>query len=165
MWPFSYFQYGFSSSESTADLLTIKPDRIARAFKTVLGLLGLQHLIYPRLLIEFGMLVFFINLSLVEFQVRYLTLWSSSSLHGPELFLLYIDDLPDDVICNIAVCGNDTTLYSKSNQGSDLWQQLELASELESDLRDTVDWYRKWFVDFNSGKTQLVLFGRCNKTS
>ena len=37
-------------------------------------------------------------------------------------------------------------------------QQLELASELESDLRDTVDWFRKWLVDFNAGKTQLVLF-------
>ena len=35
---------------------------------------------------------------------------------------------------------------------------LELASELESDLRDTVDWGRRWLVDFNAGKTQLVLF-------
>ena len=33
-----------------------------------------------------------------------------------------------------------------------------MASELESDLRDTVDWGRKWLVDFNAGKTQLVLF-------
>ena len=49
---------------------------------TGLGLLELWHLIYPRLLTGFGMLVFFINLSLVEFQVRYLTLWSSSSLHS-----------------------------------------------------------------------------------
>ena len=45
---------------------------------------------------------------------------------------------------------------------SDLWQQLELASELESDLRDTVDWAKKWLVDFNAGKTQLVLFDRPN---
>ena len=29
---------------------------------------------------------------------------------------------------------NDTTLYSKCNQASDLWQQLELASKLESNL-------------------------------
>ena len=49
-------------------------------------------------------------------------------------------------------------LYSKCDQASDLWQQLELASELESDLRDTVDWGRKWLVDFNAGKTQLVSF-------
>ena len=33
-----------------------------------------------------------------------------------------------------------TALYSKCDQVSDLWQQLELASELESDLRDAVCW-------------------------
>ena len=51
-------------------------------------------------------------------------------------------------------------LLSKCDQASDLWQQLELASELESDLRDTADWCKKWLVDFNAGKTQLVLFDR-----
>ena len=35
-------------------------------------------------------------------------------------------------------------------------KQLELASELEFDLRDTVDWGNKWFVDFNAGKTGLI---------
>ena len=29
------------------------------------------------------------------------------------LFLLYINDLPDDVTCNIAIYADDTTLYSK----------------------------------------------------
>ena len=33
---------------------------------------------------------------------------------------------------------------------SDLWQQLELSSELESILRDTVDWSKKWLVDFST---------------
>ena len=58
------------------------------------------------------------------------------SILGPTLFLLYINDLPD-VICNIAIYAYDTTPYSKCDQASDLWLQLELASELESDLRDT----------------------------
>ena len=61
------------------------------------------------------------------------------SILGPTLFLLYINDLPDDAICNIAIYADDSTLYSKCDQASDLCQQLELASELESDLRDTVD--------------------------
>ena len=44
------------------------------------------------------------------------------SILGPTLFLLYIKDLPDDVICNIAICSDDTTHYSNYDQ--------ELTSEL-----------------------------------
>ena len=49
-------------------------------------------------------------------------------------------------------------LLSKFDHVSDLWQQQQLASELQSHLQDTVDWARKWLADFNAGKTQLVLF-------
>ena len=84
------------------------------------------------------------------------------SIVGPTIFVLYINDLPGDVTCNIAIYADDTTFYSKYDQVSDLWQQLELASELESDLRDTMDWSRKWLVEFNAGKTQLVLFDWSN---
>ena len=37
-------------------------------------------------------------------------------------------------------------------------QLIDLASELESDLRETVDWSKKWFVHFIAGKTQLISF-------
>ena len=65
------------------------------------------------------------------------------SILGPTLYLLYINDLPDNVICNIAISADDTTPYSKCDWVSDLWQQLELASELKYDLQDTVDWDKK----------------------
>ena len=83
--------------------------------------------------------VFFTYLRLMEFQVRYLALFfflsnrqlrvvlngkslqeypvnagvPEGSILGPTLFLLYINDLPDDVICDIAIYADDTTFYSK----------------------------------------------------
>ena len=78
----------------------------------------------------------------MEFQVRYLAYISSSrnnrwlrvvldgkssqeypanagvpqgSILGPTLFLLHINDLPDDAFCNIAIYADDTSLYSKYN--------------------------------------------------
>ena len=85
------------------------------------------------------------------------------SILGPTLFLLYINDL-SDVICNTAIYADDTTNYSKCDLASDLWQHLELASELESDLRGTVHWGRIQLVDFNAGKTELVSFNQSNNT-
>ena len=51
------------------------------------------------------------------------------SIVGPTHFLLYINVFLDDFICHIAIYAHDTTLYFKSDQESDLWQQLELAFE------------------------------------
>ena len=46
------------------------------------------------------------------------------SILGPKLLLLYIDGLPDD-----------TTLYSKRHQASDLWQQLDWLLNLSLSTR------------------------------
>ena len=54
---------------------------------------------------------------------------------GAYTFPTIINDFPDDVICNIAINADDTTHYSKCDQVSDLRQQLELVSELESGLK------------------------------
>ena len=66
----------------------------------------------------------------------------------------------------MTIYADDINLYSKCDQASDLWQQLELlaSDELQSDLLDTVDWGKKWLVDFNVGKTQLVSFDQSNST-
>ena len=181
---FSDFQYGFRSSRSTADLLTVVSDRIARAFNrsgatraVALDIskafdrvwhAGLLHKLKSYGIS--GQIFGFISSFLSNRRLRVVLDGKSSqeypvnagvpqgSILGLTLFLLYINDLPDDVICNIAIYADDTTLYSN------LWQQLELASELESDLRDTVDWRKKWLVDFNAGKTQLVSFDRSKNT-
>ena len=178
MWPFSDFQHGFRSSRSTADLLAVVSERIARAFNRS-GATRAVALDIPKafdrvwhagLLHKFksygisGQIFGLISSFLSNRRLRVVQDGKASkeypvkagvpqgSILGPTPFLLYINDLPDDVICGIAIYADDTTLYSKCDQVSDLWQQLELASELEFDLRDTVEWGRKWFVDFIVGK-------------
>ena len=43
------------------------------------------------------------------------------SIFSSEHFLLYRDDLPNDVICNIIIYSVDTSLYSKCDSASDFW--------------------------------------------
>ena len=105
--------------------------------------LELCHLIYPRMWCD--MLVFFTNSNLMEFRLFGIILsilnnrliqlvLDGNSLqeflvnatvpqcsnYGPTLFLLYINDLLDDVMCDSAIYADDTTHYSKCGQASDL---------------------------------------------
>ena len=61
------------------------------------------------------------------------------SILGPTLFLIFINDLADDVICNIAIMLMVLPSTLNVIRHLILSQQLELGSELESDLEDTVD--------------------------
>ena len=127
MWPFFYFQYGFRSSRSTPDLLTVVSDRIARAFnrsgatQTVAlditkafdrvwhaGLLhkrksyGISGQIFDLIssfLCNRRLRVVLNGKSSQEYPVN--TGVPQGSILGPTLFLLYINDLPDDVICSV----------------------------------------------------------------
>ena len=163
---FSDFQYGFRSSQSTAHLLTIVSDRIVKAFNrsgasqaAAIDISNAFNRVWHAALLHKLK-------SYRKFQVRYLPLFlllsvidsfgwfcmgkfsqeypvnvgvPQDSILGLTPFLLCINDLSEDVICNIAIYANGTTVYSKCDQASDPWQQLELALELEFDLQDTVD--------------------------
>ena len=136
---FSDFQYGFRSCRSTADLLTVASNRIARAFNRFgatravafdiskafdrVWHAGLLHKLksYGISGQMFGLISSFLSnrrLRLVldgkssqEYPVNVGV--PQGAILGPKLFRLYINDLPDDVICDIAIYADDTTLYSK----------------------------------------------------
>ena len=42
------------------------------------------------------------------------------SILGHTLFLLHINDIPDDIICDIVIYAEDTTLCSKGDHASNL---------------------------------------------
>ena len=145
---FSDFQYGFRSFRSTADLLTVVSDRIARAFnrsratRAVARDRAFDRVWHAGLLHKlksygisgqiFGLISFFLSnrrlrvvldgKSLQEYPVTARV--AKGSILGPTLVLLYINDLRDNVICDLAICASDTTLHSKCDEASDLWQQL-----------------------------------------
>ena len=175
---FLIFQYGFGSSRSTA-YLTAVSDRVARTFNRseaarAVALVALSkafnRVCHAGLLHKptsygiSGQIFGFISSFLSNRQLRVVLDGKSSQEYpvntgvpqgcilGPTLFLLYFNDLLDDVICSIAIYADDTTLYSKCDQASDLWQQPELASELNLTY-ETIDRGRKWLFDFNAGKT------------
>ena len=150
MQPFFDFQYGFRSSGSTADLLTVVSDRIARAFnrsettravalniskafdrvwrvgllhkRSSYGITGQIFGLISSFLINRWLLVVLDGKTSQEYSVN-AGVPQGSILHST-FFLLYINDLTDDVICDIAIYGDNTTLYSKFDQASDLWQLL-----------------------------------------
>ena len=181
---FSYFLYCFRSVQSTADVLKVVPDITAGVFNKSGATWAVAHdtfnafgrvwnagLLYKLNSYEISGQIFALMSSFHSNSWFWVVLDGKSSqefpvnagvpqgsILGPTILLLYITELPDDVICNIAIYADNTTLYSKCDQASDLWQQLELAFELESDLQDTVDWDWKCFIDFYAGETQLVVF-------
>ena len=144
---FSDFQYGFRSSRSTADFLTVVSDRIARAFNRSgatwavsvdmsKGFNRVWHAGLLQKLRSYGIsaqILVLISSFLSNGQLRVVLDGKSSkeypvdagvpkgSILGPTLFLLYINDLADDVIFNIAIYANDTNVYSECDQEPDLW--------------------------------------------
>ena len=143
---FSDFQYGFRSSQSTADLLTVVSDRIARAFNrsgatraVALDISKAFNRVWHADLLHklksygissqiFGLVSSFHS----NRRLRVVLDGKSSqeypvnagvpqgSILGPALFLLYINDLSDDVICDIAIYADNATLYSNCDQASGL---------------------------------------------
>ena len=130
---FSDFQYGFRSSRSTVDLLTVVSDRIARAFNrsgaTRAVALDISkafdrvwHAGLLHKLKSYGISgqIFDLISSFLSNRPLQVALDGKSSQEYPVNAgvpqgsicapTLYINDLPDDVICNIAIYADDTTL-------------------------------------------------------
>ena len=106
-------------------------------------------------------------------QERYWKLFSMASLHlyitnagipqgsvlGQTLLLVFINDLPNDVLSRIGIYADGTTLYSSLGK-SVIFEKVESAGELELDLRSIVELGDRWLVTFNTTKSKLLSFNR-----
>ena len=87
--------------------------------------------------------------------------WSSvqagvpqGSILGPLLFLLYINDIVEDIHSSIRLFADDTSLYIIVED------PLDAAVTLNSDLSKIHRWASQWLVTFNPSKSESLLFSR-----
>ena len=78
---------------------------------------------------------------------------------GPTLFLVFINDLPNEVLTRIGIYSDDTSLYSSLGK-SGFFEKVESASEVEFDLRSIVEWGDRLLVTFNATKTKVLSLNR-----
>ena len=172
-------------SRQTADLLTVASDRIIWVL-IGMGLLELWHLIftafgriwYAGLLHKlksygisshvFQVMIFCLFSEIDDFRCFWIgsihkRIQSMLAFHMVTFLALHFSYYTL-MIFLMMISVILLSLYTKWDQASDLWLQLEMAPELGSDLRDTVDCGKKWFVDFNARKTQLVSHDKSNNS-
>ena len=76
------------------------------------------------------------------------------SILGPLLFLLYINDIVEDIHSPIRLFADDTSLYIIVDN------PIQAAEQLNSDLLKIHLWATKWLVRFNPEKSESMLFSR-----
>ena len=76
------------------------------------------------------------------------------SILGPLLFLLYINDIVEDIHSSIRLFADDTSHYIIVDNPT------EAANQLNSDLEKINQWAKKWLVTFNPTKSESTILSR-----
>ncbi len=76
------------------------------------------------------------------------------SILGPLLFLIYINDIVQNIQANIRLFADDTSLYIIVDD------PINSSNILNNDLETIQQWSEQWLVKFNPSKTETMLFSR-----
>ena len=74
------------------------------------------------------------------------------SILGPLLFIIFINDLPDDITCICKIFADDTKIYN-SHKNHIL---------IQNDLLKFLKWAEKWLLKFNKSKCSVLHMGKKN---
>ena len=77
------------------------------------------------------------------------------SVLGPILFLIYINDLEDDISSKVLKFADDTKVFRKVTNDTD-------KQSLQDDLDKLFKWSEKWQMLFNFGKCKCIHIGHGN---
>ena len=75
------------------------------------------------------------------------------SVLGPLLFVIYINDLPDNLNCEALLFADDTKAYTRITNRAD-------AERLQENLRKLEEWSREWLLVFHPDKCKILTIGR-----
>ena len=78
------------------------------------------------------------------------------SVLGPILFLVYINDLPDNITSQVRLFADDTVVYAAISRMDD-------SLALQRDLDTLQVWEQKWDMEFNPSKCQVLQITRARK--
>ena len=73
---------------------------------------------------------------------------------GPILFIIYMNDIIQDIESDILIFADDTSLFAT---GSD---PAETVSQLNRDLNKISSWAKQWKVSFNAKKSKDIIFSK-----
>ena len=76
-----------------------------------------------------------------------------SSVLGPILFVIYINDLPNEVASDVLLFAGDTKIFRCIK-----WIPDSLY--LQNDLQKLVDWSNRWLLKFNADKFHALTIGK-----
>lgn len=156
----NYIKTNRSHKKSTGMILI----DLERAFDTV-WINGLLHKLYSYNCPMFIIKILQSYLKNRQFQVSILNAYSSffdipagvpqGSVLSPILFNLYINDIPKDPNCEIALFADDTAIYTSDELFAPILTKLNIY------MSSLLSFFQNWKLKINESKCQAIYFTRC----